>query len=87
MTMLDTDLHSKLEALGAKIDATLERFRQESALFKSEQHLTGTQLEERYRMLKARLDGEVGQVEAHGRHVSDLEKSVRSWIDSLDARL
>lgn len=86
--MTDRDLHERLGALGAQIDSTLERIRQESELLKGDGHLlTGRALKERYGLLKARIEAEVADAEAHGHHVGELEKSVRRWMVGLDHSL
>lgn len=82
--MKTNDLHDRLDALGKKITHTRERMNREAHLFHDEMHLAGEELKERYHILQERLRGEVANAEAHGHHVSDLEKSVHQWLDSID---
>lgn len=82
--MESKDLHARLERLGQTISHTRERMKRESHLFQDEMHLTADELKQRYLALQDRLRGEVADTEAHGQHVSDLEKSVRQWLDSID---
>jgi hypothetical protein len=83
--MTDPDLNQKLDALGAKLAAARAHLQQEAELFHEIDHLTGRQLQERYELLKAKLDEDVGELEAQGLHVTNFEKSVLGWIESLDA--
>lgn len=82
--MKSKDLHTRLERLGETISKTRKRMKREAHLFHDEMHLTADELKERYHALQDRLRGEVADAEAHGRHVSNLEKSVRQWLDSID---
>ena len=76
--MTYTELQQRLDALGQKIGAARARVKQ------GHDHPKARQLEERYRVLKRKLDEDTADAEAHGRHVSDLEKSVQGWIESFD---
>ncbi len=78
------DLYTRLERLGETISKTRARMKRDAHLFHDEMHLTADELKERYHILQERLRGEVAEVEAHGHHVSDLETSVRQWLDSID---
>ncbi len=82
--MKSKDLHARLERLGQTISKTRERMKREAHLFHDEMYLTAEELKDRYHILQERLRGEVADAEAHGHHVSDLEKSVRQWLDSID---
>lgn len=77
------DLHSQLDALAAKIDATRSRLKAKEA-WHDGHHLTAGELEARYTYLQKELDGEIADLEAHGHRVSKLEMSIRQWIDGLD---
>ena len=77
-------LHDRLEALGRKIHAAEERLREREHLYHDTAHLTAKELKTRYRHLQARLNGEIADAELRGEHVSDLERSVRQWLDSID---
>ncbi|MCB1369230.1 MAG: 3-ketoacyl-ACP reductase [Rhodobacteraceae bacterium] len=82
--MTNQTLHERLEKLGHAISETRARMKREAHLFSGGMHLTADELKDRYRILQARLEAEVADAEAHGHHVSDLEKSVRQWLDSVD---
>ena len=84
MAQQDQNLHARLEALGHKIETAETKLREKPHLHSEEKHLTAKELKDRYRHLQARLNGEIADEEAHGRHVSDLERSVRQWLDSID---
>lgn len=77
-------LHDRLEALGHKIHAAEKRLREESHLFHDKAHLTSQELKARYARLQARLNGESADAEANGHHVTDLERSVQQWLESID---
>lgn len=77
--MTDTELQQRLDALGQKIGAARTQVKQEH------DHQEARQLEERYRVLKQKVDEDVADAEAHGHHVTNLEKSVLGWIASLKA--
>lgn len=77
------DLHARLDALAARIDkARFELKAKED--WHDGHHLTAGEFEARYTYLKDELAREVADAEAHGRHASKLEYSVRQWIDGLD---
>ena len=82
--MTDFELHERLDALGKKIETRRAEMVRNATLFKAEQRLTGEQLDERSRSLKQRLDRDVADEEAHGHHVGDFEKSVRTWFADMD---
>ncbi|GAA4217597.1 hypothetical protein GGQ68_002210 [Sagittula marina] len=77
-------LHDRLAALGRKIHAAEQKLRDHAHLYHDQAHLTSKELKERYARLQARLDDEAADDEAHGHHVTDLERSVRQWLDSFD---
>ena len=82
--MENQDLHARLDALGRKIHATEQRLREKAHLYHDPTHLTAKELKQSYRNLQARLNGEIAEAEAQGHHVSDLERSVQQWLDSID---
>ena len=49
--------------------------------------LTSGELDARYRFLKSQLNSELKDAETHGHHVSNLETSVREWVDSLELKI
>ena len=77
-------LHDRLQALGDKIHAAEEKLREQAHLYNDRAHLTAKELKDRYAGLQARLTGEVADAEAHGDHVTDLERSVQQWLESYD---
>ncbi|QFT59382.1 hypothetical protein FIU94_11155 [Sulfitobacter sp. THAF37] len=82
--MTDDTLHERLETLGTKIHAAEARLREEAHLHHDSMHLTAKELRDRYNRLQARLNGDIADAEAHGQRISNLERSVRQWIDSFD---
>ncbi|MFC4670223.1 3-ketoacyl-ACP reductase [Seohaeicola nanhaiensis] len=76
-------LHDRLEALGQKIAAAEAKLRDRAPHGAAQ--LTAQELKTSYQRLQARLNREIADTEAQGHHVTDLERSVRQWIDSLDA--
>ena len=83
--MQHVSLHDRLAALGRKIHAAEEKLREEAHLYRDSTHHTAQELKDRYKTLQARLTGEDADAEAHGEHMSDLERSVHQWLDSIDA--
>lgn len=84
--MADSDLKTRLAALDAHIDRAEARLKLKD-LFSADHQATAAELKQRYRLLSERLQGEINEAEAHGHHVSDLEVSVRQWLDSLEIDL
>lgn len=82
--MEDQTLHHRLETLGHKIDRVEARLREEAHQRHDTAHLTAKELKARYVVLQARLNREAAEAEAHGHHVSNLERSVEQWLDSFD---
>ncbi|MCB1363697.1 MAG: 3-ketoacyl-ACP reductase [Rhodobacteraceae bacterium] len=82
--MATRPLHDRLDALGRKIGETRDFMKRETHLFRDEMHQTADELKERYRVLRARLDRDRDDPVLDDRHLSDLEKSVRQWLDSVD---
>lgn len=81
--MNNQTLKARLDALGYHIDLAQARLKKKDAL--SDGHArTADELRERYRLLSAKVREEVADAEAHGHHVSDLERSVREWLDGLE---
>tara|TARA_R100000687_G_scaffold65543_2_gene54251 strand:+ start:456 stop:701 length:246 start_codon:yes stop_codon:yes gene_type:complete len=80
---MNDDLHTQLDAQAAQIDKTRSEAKAKEA-WHDGHHLTAGELEARYAYPKGELDREVADADAHGRHVSNLEYSVRQWIDGRD---
>ena len=77
-----TTLHERLEALAARI-ADARRELDQRGHWNEGHRLAAGEMEARYRFLRDELASEVSAAEAHGHHVSALERSVRAWIDGL----
>jgi hypothetical protein len=77
------DLHSRLEALAARIASTRSELKAKES-WHDGHHLTAGEMEARYAYLRKELQGEIADLEAHGHRVTKLELSVRQWIDGLD---
>ncbi|TCS54480.1 hypothetical protein EDD52_13319 [Primorskyibacter sedentarius] len=73
------DLHARLDALNADILKARIELKQKNA-WHDGHNLTSGELEARYKFLKSKVDADVADLEAHGRHVSKLEGSVRQWL-------
>jgi hypothetical protein len=80
-----SDLHDRMEALGAHIAKMRASLAHRHHLYHDEDALSAQELEARYRHLQQKLADEVAEQEASGKHVSALEISVRNWFDRIDA--
>ena len=78
--MAHETLHERLQSLGHKIHAAEVSLREEAHLYREDLHLTAKELKTRYTRLKARH----ADAEAHDHHLTDLERSVQQWLDSID---
>ena len=78
----DTDLDQRMQELGRKIDAAHEKIRLRHVLFE-EHGPTADDLKKRHALLKKKLADEVSDAENHGRHVTELERSFRAWMDRV----
>jgi hypothetical protein len=81
--MNHTEIHARLAALGQRLheaEARLHPKRRTTA----DHQATNAELLERYNSLIAQVDRDDAATEKQGRHVSDLEHSVRLWLESLD---
>lgn len=81
--MPESDLNAQLATLTAHIDKVEARLKLKG-VFSADHKATAEELRNRYRALIAKLRAETADAEAHGRHVSDLELSVRQWLDGLE---
>ncbi len=76
-------LHKRLSALAAKLKEVTA-----SKHTKNRWHdghaATNAELSERYQDIKSRVDEDVEHEEALGDHVSDLEYSLREWLEDLN---
>ncbi len=80
--MTSNELHARLDALAGKIESAKTELETRHG-WNDGHRLSAGELEARYRFLKSQLDEEVSSLEAHGEHVSNLEVSVRKWLDGL----
>ncbi|WP_127107241.1 3-ketoacyl-ACP reductase [Pararhodobacter zhoushanensis] len=78
-------LHDRLAALGTRIETAEAKLREQAHWRHDAAHLTANELKDRYERVQARLNGEIAEAEAHGHHVSDLERSVQQWFESFDS--
>lgn len=76
------DLHARLDAVSDQI-SNAQKSLEDHGHWNDGHRLTAGELDARHRYLKNELDEEVRDLEAHGERVSDLEYSVRKWIDGL----
>ena len=84
--MAENDLHARLELLGKRISAAKKTLDEHSS-WNDGHKLSVGELEARHRFLAEELEGEIKDAEAHGRHVSNLEASLREWLDSLSLKV
>jgi hypothetical protein len=76
------DIHDRLVSLGNRL-AQAEQKLQEHAHLSKDHAATNLELRERYRKLKENVEREAQDAEAHGLHISSLEKSVRLWLEQI----
>lgn len=84
--MSTTDLQTRLSTLQDHIDKAEARLKLKG-LFSADHHATSAELKQRHALLSGRLRDEITQAEQHGHHVSNLEASVRQWLDSLEIEI
>ena len=77
------NLHSRLEALNAKLDTAEARLAKQAHLKRNHQHLTAQELRDQYQTLQSTLNEEAATEASHGHHVTNLERSVRQLIDNI----
>lgn len=75
-------LHARLDALNSRIEAERAHLK-EVGEWSDGHHLTSGELLARYRYLKGKVDADIRDMEAHGRHVSGLEASVIAWTKGI----
>lgn len=76
-------LHSRLDALAAKLkEVTASKHAKEH--WHDGHAATNAELSERYQNIKSRIDEDVEHEEVLGNHVSDLEYSLREWLEDLN---
>ena len=77
------NLRAKLDALDSKIEQARSRMRL-SGLFHKDHDATADELQERYKLLAEQVDAAVDGLEAQGVHTNSFEKSVLSWLNSIN---
>lgn len=81
--MKEADIHSRLSALEVKLNKAQHQLDVKGHL--NAVHNTSiAEIRERYDILNNKITNEVKNAEAHGHHVTDLEQSLRLWLDGLD---
>lgn len=80
------DLKSRLDMLEQHIK-TAEKHLKDKDLFSPDHAQTASQLRRRYDVLSKKLHDDVANAEAQGHQVSDLETSIRQWLDALEFRM
>ena len=80
--MTEPDLHARLAALGTQLSAAEARL-QRTASADAGHVATNRELRDRYAALSKQVDQEDATAASHGHHVTDLEHSVRMWVDQL----
>ena len=83
--MAKDKLRARLDALAGEIAKAKSEFERHER-WSDGHRLSAGELKARHDYLKSELDGEIRDLEAHGERVSDLEVSVRKWLDSLILR-
>ena len=78
-----SELRSRLDHLNQRIERAHNRLNVKG-LLSADHKITASDLSARYAALSAKVHEDTADAEAHGHHVSDLEKSVREWLDSLE---
>jgi hypothetical protein len=75
----ETDIHARLQKLGEQLRHAEAKFKLEDPVTLDDK-VTGAELRARYNALLDRVGANVRDAEKHGRHVSDLEYSIRLWL-------
>ncbi|MCF8484646.1 MAG: 3-ketoacyl-ACP reductase [Rhodobacteraceae bacterium] len=80
---LQHDLHDRLDALGQKLTDAKAKLDFKNSLHDGHR-LSNGELLARHAFLKAELDGDIADLQAHGKHISALEEDAMTWIKSVD---
>jgi uncharacterized coiled-coil protein SlyX len=84
--MATLKLQSRLEQLEQHIQGAEARLKLKN-LYAAHHQVKAAELRARYKALTEKLHAEIANEEAHGHHVSDLELSVRKWLDGLEINM
>lgn len=74
------DLEDRLDQLNRKLSAAVDKLDVQHSLHDGHKQ-TSDELEARYRSLKQALHEQVCDLQAHGEHVSALEKDMLNWLN------
>jgi len=77
------DLKVRLDQLAEHLQRA-EAHLKRGNIFSADHKLKALELQARYEALSRKVHAEITEAEAQGHHVSDLERSVREWLDSLE---
>lgn len=80
--MTDPDLHARLAALGSQLSKAEDHLKR-TAPTDVGHVATNRELRARYAALTRQVETEDATAASHGHHVTDLEHSVRMWVDDL----
>jgi hypothetical protein len=82
--MNDADIHARLRALDEKLQHAEEQLKLKEPS-NAGYVTTNLELRERYKALSEQVNRNVSAAENHGHRVSNLEYSVRMWLEGLDS--
>jgi len=77
------ELHARLSSLGKRL-ASKRAEMESKSLWHDGHHLTLGELQMRHRYLTETLEAQVSSLEAHRQRISDFERDVLAWINSID---
>jgi chromosome segregation ATPase len=78
------ELRARLQELGKQIDRAEEKLKLAQPI-SLDHKITNAELRARYNVLRQEIGETEGDLEAHGRHVGELEHSIRLWLTNIDA--
>ncbi len=81
--MTQDDNRKRLADIRDRIAAARARLELKNKFHDAHQ-ATADELQARYELLQSQLADEIQDIEAHGRHVSSLEKSVLDWVNGME---
>lgn len=76
-------LNAKLDSVGSRIEEIRKKLKLKE-LFHKNHEATADELTQRYKLLAEELKNEVDSLETKGSHVENLEKTVLTWMNSLN---
>jgi len=78
------ELEKRLSVLEEKLLLAQKHMDLKKVLYEDSHNITKRELDERYKLLNDQLAAQVESEEQLGHHIGELERSVLSWIRSLD---